>query len=75
MKNPQHPYTQALINSLPNFETNTIKSIEGQPPSIYEKIDGCSFNPRCKDILEICQKDFPTEKELAPCHKIKCWAR
>ena len=38
IKNPKHPYTEALINSLPNFETNTITSIEGQPPSIYENI-------------------------------------
>ena len=75
MKNPQHPYTQALINSLPNFEKNTITSIEGQPPSIYENIEGCSFHPRCKDIKDICNKESPCEKELVPCHKVKCWAR
>ena len=75
MKNPQHPYTQALINSLPNFETKTIKSIDGQPPSIYENIEGCSFHPRCKDIKDICNKEFPCEKVFAHCHKVKCWAR
>ncbi len=75
IKNPQHPYTQALINSLPNFEDNTIKSIEGQPPSIYESIEGCSFNPRCKELKDICKEKFPMEKEVTPCHSIKCWAR
>ena len=40
IKNPVHPYTSALINSLPNFERSTLTSIEGQPPSIKEKISG-----------------------------------
>ena len=75
MQNPIHPYTEALINSLPNFEKNTITTIDGQPPSIYEKIDGCSFNPRCKYAKEDCYKDFPKTKEISTSHRIKCFVK
>lgn len=75
IKNPKHPYTEALINSLPNFESNTITSIEGQPPSIYEKIQGCSFNPRCKYAINECYKDFPPSKEAGKNHRIKCFVK
>lgn len=75
IKNPKHPYTEALINSLPNFETNTITSIEGQPPSIYEKIQGCSFNPRCKYSVKECFESFPNLKEVCENHNIKCFVK
>ena len=73
--NPKHPYTQALINSLPNFESNTISSIEGQPPSIYDKIKGCSFNPRCKYTIDKCFLEFPSQKEIEKNHCIKCYIK
>ena len=75
IKNPKHPYTEALINSLPNFETNKITAIEGQPPSIYEKINGCSFNPRCKYALDECKKTFPETKSVGENHNIKCFVK
>ena len=75
INNPSHPYTEALINSLPNFERNTITAIEGQPPSIYEKIRGCSFNPRCKYAIDECLKEFPKTKEIFENHKIKCFVK
>lgn len=75
IKNPKHPYTEALINSLPNFEHNTITAIEGQPPSIYDNIKGCSFNPRCKYALDECYKAFPPQKEVSPLHNIKCFMK
>ena len=74
INNPKHPYTQALINSLPNLKNNTLSSIDGQPPSIYEKINGCSFHPRCKYATEFCQKEFPPIREITPTHNIKCIA-
>ena len=75
IQNPTHPYTEALINSLPNFEKNTITAIEGQPPSIYEKFEGCSFNPRCKYATEDCFKEFPQTKEVNSSHYIKCFVK
>ena len=73
--NPQHPYTQALINSLPDYRKNTLTPIEGQPPSIYENISGCSFYPRCKYVQDICKKEFPSQKEINETHDIKCWVK
>lgn len=67
-KKPLHPYSIALINSLPN--TNPIyklKTIEGAPPSIQEKISGCKFHPRCEYAKRgLCDVKEPTlvEKEL-----------
>ena len=75
IKNPMHPYTEALINSLPNFETNTITSIDGQPPSIYDKIAGCSFNPRCKYVIDDCKNAFPDIKNVGDNHYIKCYVK
>lgn len=59
-KNPIHPYSQALLNSLPttNPELN-LKTIEGAPPTIQDRISGCQFNPRC----ELCNPDICTKKQ------------
>ena len=53
--NPKHPYTKALINALPDFNTEKLKAIEGQPPSIKDEFEGCSFEPRCPQSLDICR--------------------
>ena len=47
-RNPKHPYTIALLNSLPgNNSAQKLKTIAGAPPVIYEEIYGCKFHPRC----------------------------
>ena len=67
-RNPVHPYSLALINSLPN--TNPVyklKTIEGAPPAIQEKIGGCKFHPRCEYCKKgVCDKEIPilTEREI-----------
>lgn len=67
-RNPVHPYSIALINSLPN--TNPVyklKTIEGAPPAIQEKIGGCKFHPRCEYCKKgVCDKEIPilTEREI-----------
>ena len=60
-KNPLHPYSQALLNSLPSKNPAfKLKIIEGAPPSIQEKISGCKFYPRCEFCdLNICSKQEP----------------
>lgn len=70
---PQHPYTKALLNSLPNVEKYRLETINGQPPSIQENIDGCKFHPRCKNCLEICKRQFPKETNISSTHKTKCF--
>ena len=60
--NPLHPYTIALLNSLPTKQSRlNLKTIIGAPPTIQEKIVGCKFHPRC----EFCKEDICTTKEPA----------
>ena len=73
--NPKHPYTKALFKSLPDINQNKLTPIEGQPPSIDEKIVGCSFNPRCKEVLDVCLEKNPQlkldDKTLVACWRCK----
>lgn len=72
--NPKHPYSIALLNSLPN--TNPVlklKTIEGAPPSIQEIISGCKFHPRC-GLAEkgLCDKNPPVLLEKNQKHYVSC---
>ena len=58
-KNPKHPYTKALIKTLPDFNSTKLETIEGQPPSIKDVFLGCSFEPRCKSKLDDCKTIKP----------------
>lgn len=66
-KNPKHPYTQALLKTLPDFNSTKLEAIEGQPPSIKDVFTGCPFEPRCSQRLDICSKEYP---EL---NGVNCW--
>ncbi|MCD7740224.1 MAG: ABC transporter ATP-binding protein, partial [Candidatus Gastranaerophilales bacterium] len=57
--NPKHPYTKALLETLPDFNSKKLEAIEGQPPSIKDKFLGCSFEPRCKSRIQICKTTAP----------------
>lgn len=71
-KNPKHPYTRALLKTLPNFNTVKLEPIEGQPPSIKDKICNCVFEERCKEKIEICkEKEPPTI--INDKTEVKCW--
>ncbi len=56
---PKHPYTKALLETLPDFNSKRLEAIEGQPPSIKDKFTGCPFEPRCKSKMEICKTIEP----------------
>ena len=73
-RNPIHPYSIALLNSLPTTNPALkLKTIEGAPPSIKEKISGCKFHPRCELCnQEICAVQTPTLKETRPNHLQAC---
>ena len=58
-KNPSHPYSTALLNSLPTNRVKNLETINGQPPSIQQHIEGCKFHPRCKHCMEICTEEVP----------------
>lgn len=63
--NPKHPYTQALLNVVPDINTDNIKTIEGHPPAITDDIAGCPFHPRCTMCMEICTKIDPCLKKVS----------
>ena len=73
-KNPLHPYSQALMNSLPTRnQIFKLKTIEGMPPSIQEVINGCKFHPRCEFcVSQICKVKEPILKEKAFNHFSAC---
>ena len=73
-KNPKHPYSIALLNSLPNTNPALkLKTIEGAPPSIQEVITGCNFHPRCEFAeLGLCDKEIPLLKEIKQNHNVSC---
>ncbi len=74
-KNPKHPYTQALIKALPDFNTRQLEAIEGYPPSIKDYFSGCPFEPRCPKKMDICKNGFPpvckTENSFVWCYLYK----
>ena len=75
-KNPMHPYSVALLNSLPanNFNNTELKTIEGQPPNIQQTINGCKFNPRCKKIINnLCNVKQPQLQEVSKKHYVECF--
>ncbi len=74
-KKPRHPYTKALIQSVPQLDRKDehLYSIEGQPPSLMNLPPGCRFCPRCDVALEICQKQEPPEVKLDENHSVSCW--
>ena len=74
---PMHPYSQALINSLPTTNpAYKLKTIEGAPPTIQEEITGCKFYPRCSLFKEgLCNKENPVLKERTQNHYSACLVR
>ena len=72
---PAHPYTEALLNSVPNVHevADRLPSIEGQPPSIFEERSGCPFVARCPYAESRCSTEFPPEIEMGPGHLVSCW--
>ena len=72
-KNPKHPYTRALLKVILDTNSTHIETIEGQPPAITEKIAGCPFYPRCKNSMNICQKEYPQRKLFTDGSAADCW--
>lgn len=73
--NPTHPYTRALMNSLPKMgkKVEKLYSIEGQPPDLHTLPPGCSFAPRCSEVREICKKEYPPQSMVKEEHTMSCW--
>ena len=72
-ENAQHPYTQALIQSLPSFEHRLQSSgIPGLPPTLANLPTGCSFNPRCTFVMDTCRINEPVLRNVGPGQSASC---
>lgn len=74
--NPKHPYTWALLNSMPTLDTEhkgKLYSISGTPPDLLSPPTGCPFAARCEYSMAICKEAMPQESVLSDSHKVNCW--
>ena len=71
--NPNHPYSKALLKSLPSNRDQKLETIQGQPPTLSQIIDGCKFNPRCEFCMDICTQQIPTLENITQTHKSACF--
>jgi peptide/nickel transport system ATP-binding protein len=72
-KDPLHPYTQLLINSLPNLQTKEdFRGIPGLTPSLLAPPPGCMFHPRCPQVMQRCSVDVPVLEETRPDRWVAC---
>ncbi len=75
-KNPQHPYTYALLNAVPGIHTESkaqLASIPGTPPDLIQPPAGCGFSLRCAHCMEICRNLDPEYSQISDTHKAMCW--
>ena len=74
-KTPRHPYTEALMASVPRMEgrVERLPSIEGQPPALHRLPAGCRFAPRCRYVDERCRSEYPPTFAVGPLHEAACW--
>jgi oligopeptide transport system ATP-binding protein len=74
--NPSHPYTSALLRSLPRMDGSPgekLLTIQGLPPDLIKLPKGCPFAARCQFVQDICRTQNPQLREVAPNHRIACW--
>ena len=71
---PRHPYTQALLRSLPEFAADKarLQSLPGVVPGKYDRPNGCLLNPRCPYATDRCRKEEPALRDLANGRQSKC---
>ncbi len=76
---PQHPYTEGLLQSIPQLGDRSergrerLDEIKGIVPNLYNLPAGCTFYPRCQYGMDICQQQAPALKEVGAEHHARCW--
>jgi peptide/nickel transport system ATP-binding protein len=76
--NPMHPYTRALLRSIPRLgqktrERRRLESIRGSVPDPYSIPKGCPFHPRCSQrVVGVCDQQEPPNVQVEPGHKVRC---
>jgi oligopeptide/dipeptide ABC transporter ATP-binding protein len=71
---PLHPYTWGLLNSIPRVEARRryLDPIRGTVCNMLTPPTGCKFHPRCEKAMEICRREIPPLREVAPGHQVAC---
>jgi len=74
-KSPTHPYTRALLESIPRLgaQIERLTAIDGQPPDLVKLPAGCAFAPRCAEVMERCRVEAPPELPVGEGHTSRCW--
>jgi oligopeptide transport system ATP-binding protein len=73
---PLHPYTRGLMASIPRLDQpagRRLVPIKGQPPNLAQLPPGCSFNPRCGEVVDRCRRDTPELMKADDKHLHACW--
>jgi oligopeptide/dipeptide ABC transporter ATP-binding protein len=74
--NPRHPYTMALLQSVPRLDRPRrarLDPVDGQPPDLTRLDEGCAFRPRCRFAIDACAKTRPPLEPVAPAgHRSAC---
>ncbi len=71
---PSHPYTQALMASVPQMDrTDRLVAIDGQPPALWDLPEGCRFADRCSHVRQRCHQEYPDMLRVEDGHLASCW--
>lgn len=75
LRHPVHPYTRALLDSIPVLgkgKDQQIEPIPGSTPDPYDRPKGCQFAPRCAHRIDVCDV-MPEETQTSDTHRVMCW--
>lgn len=75
LRNPKHPYTMALLQSVPSLEADKnieLKTVDGQTPSPSEVTRGCEFAGRCKFAIDACKEQVIELRKFDDNHQVRC---
>jgi peptide/nickel transport system ATP-binding protein len=70
---PRHPYTQALLQSIPSAGASRMQAVPGEPPVAGALPNGCPFHPRCPKATAVCRETEPPLESVGP-SAVACWA-
>jgi peptide/nickel transport system ATP-binding protein len=72
LTDPKHPYTQALMKSVPNLNTKRVEPPHGEVPSLLNLPSGCRFHTRCPFVMEKCKTNDPVMRKVGNVN-VACW--
>lgn len=75
---PLHPYTIGLMNSIPQIDQpvpkdKMLRAIPGMVPSLFDLLEGCTFQDRCNHVFDRCHGEEPELADLGSGHMVRCW--